>query len=97
MAQDNFNFMDLLEDDAWFEAAARREEAVDCEALAGYGWGSQLGAVMANPQGYESLCSAAVDGDASLEATGHRVGFRNWGRSGRSQRAGTDSRTAPSA
>jgi hypothetical protein len=52
MAQDEFNFMDLLEDDAWFEAAARREEAVDCEALAGYGWGSHLGAVMANPQGY---------------------------------------------
>jgi hypothetical protein len=52
MAQDNFNFVDLLEDDAWFEAAARREEAVECEALAGYGWGTHLGAVMANPQGY---------------------------------------------
>jgi hypothetical protein len=52
MAQDDFNFMNLLEDDAWFEAAARREESVECEALAGYGWGSHLGAVMANPQGY---------------------------------------------
>lgn len=52
MAQDDFNFMDLLEDDAWFEAAARREDSVDCEALAGYGWGSHLGAVMANPQGH---------------------------------------------
>ena len=52
MAQDDFNFMDLLDDDAWFEAAARREESVECEALAGYGWGTQLGAVMANPQGY---------------------------------------------
>ncbi|MGB3495665.1 MAG: hypothetical protein WBA57_23250 [Elainellaceae cyanobacterium] len=52
MAQDNFNFMDLLEDDAWFEAAVRREESVDCEALAGHGWGTHLGAVMANPQGY---------------------------------------------
>jgi len=52
MAQDDFNFMDLLEDDAWFEAAALREESVDCEALAGYGWGTHLGAVMANPQGY---------------------------------------------
>ncbi|WP_017301540.1 hypothetical protein [Nodosilinea nodulosa] len=52
MTQDDFNFMDLLDDDAWFEAAARREESVDCEALAGYGWGSHLGSVMANPQGY---------------------------------------------
>ena len=52
MAQDDFNFMDLLDDDAWFEAAARREESVECEALAGYGWGTHLGAVMANPQGY---------------------------------------------
>jgi hypothetical protein len=53
MAQDNFNFMDLLEDDAWFEAAVRREESVECEALAGYGWGHHLGSVMANPQGYD--------------------------------------------
>ncbi|WP_017302319.1 hypothetical protein [Nodosilinea nodulosa] len=52
MTQNDFSFMDLLEDDAWFEASARREEAVDCEALAGYGWGSHLGSVMANPQGY---------------------------------------------
>jgi hypothetical protein len=52
MAQDNFNFMDLLEDDAWFEAAVRREESVECEALAGYGWGTHLGAMMANPQSY---------------------------------------------
>jgi hypothetical protein len=52
MVQDDFNFMDLLEDDAWFEAAARREEAVTCEALAGYGWGTRIGAVVANPEGY---------------------------------------------
>jgi hypothetical protein len=52
MAQDDFNFMDLLEDDAWFEAAVRQEESVECEALAGYGWGTRLGAMMANPQGY---------------------------------------------
>lgn len=52
MAQNDFNFMDLLEDDAWFEAAARREESVTCEALAGYGWGTHLGAVMANPEGF---------------------------------------------
>lgn len=52
MTQKNFDFMDLLEDDAWFEASARREESVDCEALAGYGWGSHLGSVMGNPQGY---------------------------------------------
>ena len=52
MAQDDFNFMDLLEDDDWCEAAARREESVDCEALAGYGWGTHLGAVMVNPQGH---------------------------------------------
>ncbi|MBE9108405.1 hypothetical protein IQ273_03095 [Nodosilinea sp. LEGE 07298] len=52
MMQDDFNVMDLLDDDAWFEASARREESVDCEALAGYGWGSHLGAVMANPKGY---------------------------------------------
>lgn len=44
--------MDLLEDDAWFEAAARREEAVTGEVLAGYGWGAHLGAVVANPKGY---------------------------------------------
>ncbi len=52
MTQDDFNVMDLLDDDAWFEGSARREESVDCEALAGYGWGSHLGSVMANPQGY---------------------------------------------
>ena len=52
MAQDDFNFMDLLEDDAWFEAAARREESVTCEALAGHAWGTHLGAVMVNPEGY---------------------------------------------
>lgn len=55
MTQDDFNFMDLLDDDAWFEASARREESVDCEALAGYGWGSHLGAVMANPKGYSHV------------------------------------------
>jgi hypothetical protein len=38
MAQEDFNFMDLLEDDAWFEAAARREDSVTCETLAGNGW-----------------------------------------------------------
>ncbi|MEM1280436.1 MAG: hypothetical protein AAGG53_10555 [Cyanobacteria bacterium P01_H01_bin.152] len=52
MAQDDFNFMDLLEDDAWFEAAARREESVTCEALAGNGRGTHLGAVMANPRSF---------------------------------------------
>lgn len=52
MTQDNFNLMDLLEDDAWFEAAARREEAVTCGALAGDDWGTRLGAVVANPEGY---------------------------------------------
>lgn len=52
MAQDNFNFMDLLEDDAWFEAAAGWEESVNGDALAGYGWGTHLGAVLANPEGY---------------------------------------------
>ena len=55
MTQENFNFMDLLDDDAWFEASARREESVDCEALAGYGWGPHLGAVMSNPQGYSHI------------------------------------------
>ncbi len=55
MTQENFNFMDLLDDDAWFEASARREESVDCEALAGYGWGTHLGAVMLNPQGYSHV------------------------------------------
>ncbi|MEO1095087.1 MAG: hypothetical protein AAFX01_09320 [Cyanobacteria bacterium J06638_28] len=55
MAQDDFNFMDLLEDDAWFEAAVRREESVNGEALAGYSWGTHLGAVMANPKGYSHL------------------------------------------
>lgn len=44
--------MDLLEDDAWFEALARREESVDCEALAGYSWGFHLRSVMGNPQGF---------------------------------------------
>jgi hypothetical protein len=29
--------MDLLENDAWFEAATRREESVTGEALVGYG------------------------------------------------------------
>ncbi|MEM9818266.1 MAG: hypothetical protein AAF827_17910 [Cyanobacteria bacterium P01_D01_bin.6] len=52
MAQEDFNFMDLLEDDAWFEAAAHQEESVTCEALAGNGWGTHLGAVVANPEGY---------------------------------------------
>jgi len=55
MAQDDFNFMDLLEDDAWFEAAARREESVTGEALAGHGWGTHLGALMANPQGFSQV------------------------------------------
>ena len=44
--------MDLLDDDAWFEAATRREESVTGEALAGYGWGTHMGAVVANPKGY---------------------------------------------
>jgi hypothetical protein len=52
VAQVDFNFMDLLEDDAWFEAATRREESVTGEALAGYGWGPHVGAVVANPKGY---------------------------------------------
>ncbi|WP_346293187.1 hypothetical protein [Sphaerothrix gracilis] len=52
MAQDGFNFMDLLEDEVWFEAAVRHEESVSCDALAGYGWGTHLGAVMENPEGY---------------------------------------------
>ena len=52
MAQDDFNFMDLLKDNAWFEAAVRREESVQSEALAGDGWGTHVGAVMANPKGY---------------------------------------------
>jgi hypothetical protein len=34
MTQNDFSFMDLLDDDAWFEASVRREETVDCEALA---------------------------------------------------------------
>lgn len=55
MTQDDFNFMDLLNDDAWFEAAARREESVQGDALAGYSWGTQLGAVMTNPSGYSHL------------------------------------------
>ena len=55
MTQDDFNFMDLLEDDAWFEAAARREDSVTCEALAGNGWGTHLGAVMANPKGFSHV------------------------------------------
>lgn len=44
--------MDLLDDDAWFEAATRREESVTGEALADYGWGTHMGAVVANPKGY---------------------------------------------
>lgn len=55
MTQGDFNFMDLLNDDAWFEAAARREESVQGDALAGYSWRSHLGAVMANPSGYSHL------------------------------------------
>lgn len=55
MAQDDFNFMDLLEDDAWFEAAARREDSVTCEALAGNGWGTHLVALMANPKGFSHI------------------------------------------
>jgi hypothetical protein len=55
MAQDDFNFMDLLEDDAWFEAAARREDSVTCEALAGNGWETHLGALMANPKGFSHV------------------------------------------
>lgn len=52
MTQDDFNFMDFLEDNAWFEAAARREESVTCGALAGNEWGTHLGRIMANPKGY---------------------------------------------
>jgi len=55
MAQDDFNFMDLLEDDAWFEVTARREDSVTGEALVGHGWGTHLGAVIANPKSFSHI------------------------------------------
>lgn len=78
MTQENVDFMDLLEEDAWFEASARREESVDCEALAGYGWSSHLGSAMGNPQGYSHFSSAAFNSDANVEATCNRVEFGHW-------------------
>ena len=53
MVQDNFNFMDLLEDDTWFEKAARQEESVTSGALAGNGCGANLGTAIANPESYQ--------------------------------------------
>lgn len=55
MPQDNFNFMDLLEDDTWFEEATRREESVTSGALAGNGWGVNLGTAIANPESSQHL------------------------------------------
>jgi hypothetical protein len=96
MAQDDFNFMDLLEDDAWFEAAARREESVTCEALAGNGWGTHLGALMANPQGFSHVAQLRSI-VLQAAATRHRVGFRGWLRGGSSERPGTHHDATPSA
>ncbi len=39
-------------DEEWLREAVRQEEAAGWEISVGYGWGSQLGAVMGNPQGY---------------------------------------------
>jgi len=55
MNQHNFNFMDYLEDDTWFENAARREESVTTEVLAGYDWGTELGTMVTSPERYQSL------------------------------------------
>ena len=50
MAKDSFNFLDLLNDEAWFQASARLEEEIDGHAIAGPKWGAHLGDFMANPQ-----------------------------------------------
>ncbi|MEM9809521.1 MAG: hypothetical protein AAF959_30095 [Cyanobacteria bacterium P01_D01_bin.56] len=52
MTKDSFNFLDLLNDEAWFQESVRLEEEIDCHAIAGSEWGAYLGDFMANPQGH---------------------------------------------
>lgn len=71
MAQNEFNFMDLLKDDAWFQEAVCLEESVDCDALAGLSWGTHLGTFMADPTGisqFAQLRSVVMQGWKQLVA-----------------------------
>lgn len=48
----HFDWETFTYDEEWLREAVRQEESAGCEVSAGHGWGSHLGAVMANPQGY---------------------------------------------
>ncbi|MFE4105984.1 hypothetical protein [Almyronema epifaneia] len=48
----HFDWETFTYDEEWLREAVRIEEEAGGDISAGYGWGSQLGAVMANPQGY---------------------------------------------
>ena len=48
----NFDWETFTYDEDWLREAVRLEEEADCDVSAGYDWGTHLGAMMTNPEGY---------------------------------------------
>ena len=48
----HFDWETFTYDEAWLREAVRQEEAADCDVSAGHDWGTHLGTVMANPEGF---------------------------------------------
>ncbi|MEQ9238679.1 hypothetical protein [Coleofasciculus sp. E2-BRE-01] len=50
-----FDWQTFTYDEEWLREAVRLEAEADCDISAGFDWGANLGAVMANPENYSQL------------------------------------------
>ncbi len=51
----HFDWETFTYDEEWLREAVRVEEEADCDISAGFDWGTNLGAVMANPEKYSQF------------------------------------------
>ena len=51
----HFDWETFTYDEEWLREAVRVEEEADCDISAGFDWGTNLGAIMANPEKYSQF------------------------------------------